>query len=327
MWYDVSFFNNPFNNQQYSRARKLLFAYNQIARLTALDATAFAARISATQAAADALSKAGSSTGVATGTQRGTTLGTDAQLQAYRKVVGGKYNVLLERFGGNKQAPLLITLFGNSVQTYTTELSKTNAKVRLEALNQLLTDHLAEVGADVADPIMDAAGTYLGTRAQQTTSKGRTSVAQLAEAAQETALNQALWLNLSAAIGHYPAPEQAPQRHATSDFSLLQRRTTDSGPHTVTGAVAAGMTKPVGEGLLPATTLRLHNTGTMPLVFALSAEPNQYAPGPLARPLQPGETLDLTAGELGDTTFLPYLVVANPANAGAPNGMYEVIEG
>lgn len=326
MWFETSFFANPFEMPSYSRARKLLFAYDQIARLTALDAMAFGPRISATQTAADALSQAGSATGTATGTQRGATLGTDAQLKAYRKVVGGKYNVLLDRFGGNKQAPLLITLFGASVQAYTADLTKTNAKIRLETLNQLLADNAKETGADIVAAITDAAVTYLGTRKQQTANKGKTSVAQLTEATQETALNQTLWLNLGAVVAHYPTPEQAAQRHAATDFSLLMRRAVGPDPHTETGTVAAGaIVNLLNEDLLPTTKLRLHNTGPVPLRFGLSVVPNRL--GNVFRELLPAETLDLLAADLGDVAALPNLNVTNPAPEGGPAGAYEVTVG
>jgi len=328
MWFETSFFGNPFEHDGYSRARKLLFAYDQIARLSALDAAVFALRISATQVAADALSTAASATGAATGSQRGATLGTDAQLQAYRKVVGGKYNVLVDRFGGNKQAPLLITLFGSSVQPYTSELTKTNAKSRLETLNQLLADNATAVGADIVEAITDAAGVYLGTRKLQTTNKGKTSVAQLTESAQETALDQALWLNLGAVVAHYPTPAQADQRRAAADFSLLLRRSVGPQPHTETGTVPPTESdNVVDDGLLPTTKLRLHNTGPVPLVFALSKHPFKYYSSPLDRQLQPGETLALLAGDLGDVVLQPNLLVLNLAQEGTPDGTYEVTIG
>lgn len=325
MWYDTSFFVNPFENPNYSRARKLLFAYDQVARLTALDAGLFGPRISATQAAAEALSTAGSATGAATGTQRGVTLGTDAQLQAYRKVVGGKYNVLLDRFGGNKQAPLLITLFGASVQTYTSELTKTNAKTRLETLNQLLEANATETGADIVKAITDAAGAYLGTRKQQLRDKGTTSVAQLAETTHEAALDQALWLNLAAVVAAYPTPAQAPQRHAAADFSLLQRHAVGPQPHTETGTVAPdAVVNLVNEGLRPNTPLRLRNPGPVLLHFALSDAPNRM--GPSIRVVLPGQTLALPASDLGDSTLLPCLNVYLPASSSQP-GQYEVTVG
>ena len=325
MWFETSFFGNPFEHDGYSRARKLLFAYDQLARLAALDAALFAPRIAAAQAAADALSTATSTTGTATGTQRGATLGTDAQLQAYRKVVGGKYNVLLDRFGGNKQAPLLITLFGASVQAYTAELTKTNAKERLTTLNQLLKANATETGADIVQAITGAADAYLGLRTQQTRDKGTTSVAQLAEAALETTLDQALWLNLAAVVTAFPTAAQAPQRHAAANFSLLQRRAAGTQPHTETGTVAPGaLVNLVDEGLLPTTRLRLHNPGPVPLYFSLSEAPTRA--GLSQRVVLPGQTLDLTAADLGDSPRLPCLNVTILESSPQP-GQYAVTVG
>jgi hypothetical protein len=324
MWFELAFFGNPFNNQQYSRPRKLLFAYDQLSRLTALDPEAFGPQISATQAAADSLSKAAGSTGAATGTQRGTTTGTDAQLKAYRKVVGGKYNVLLDHFGGDKSAELLITLFGDSVQRYTRDLTKTNAKERMDELDKLLTANKTAVGADIVKAIGDAANAYLGKRKTQTDNKGKTSAAQLTEGTQETVLNQVLWLNMGAIVAQYPAPEQEPSRRAAADFSLLLRRSVGPQPTTETGPLAPhSLVNLVDDGLKPSTKLKLHNPGPAVLHFALSATIDSF-PSTGYQPLKPGETLTLTAADLGDVALLPNLNAQNDTDLA---GSYEITIG
>ncbi len=324
MWYETSFFGNPFESPNYSRARKGLYAADQVARLTALDAEAFAARISATQAAAEALSKAAGSTGAATGTQRGATAGTDAQLQAYRRTVGGKYNVLLDRFGGDKSAELLLTIFGSSVQKYTRDLTKTNAKQRMDELDQLLVTNQKAVGADIVKAIGDAAAAYLGKRETQTTDKAATAVSQLGESTQEKALNKELWLNLGAVVAEYPAPEQERQRHASADFSLLMRHTVGHTPETLTGTLPAHtLADLVDAGLRATTKLHLHNTGPAALRFALSDDPDTF-PATGYQEVKPGETLALTAADLGDVLTAPFLNVQNPTES---LGSYEVTVG
>ncbi|MGI4870775.1 MAG: hypothetical protein ACRYFX_06285 [Janthinobacterium lividum] len=321
MWFETSFFGNPFSGEQYIRARKLLYAYDQIARFTALDAAAFAVRIQATQAAADDLSAAVSTTGAATGTQRGATSGTDTLLQAYRRVVGSKYTVLLDQENGNKNALLLLTVFGASIQRYTRDLTKTNAKERMDTLNQLLAANSKAVGPAIVKAIGDAATAYLGQRANQVTDKATTATAQLDESTQELALDQALWLNLGAVVAQYPAADQERQRHAAADFSVLQRRPAGAHAHTEAGALPPhAVLNLVDSGLLPTTALRLHNPGSGPLYFALSDALGTF-PATGYQEMKPADTFTGTAADLGDPILHPYLNVQNPTNA---PGTYEV---
>ena len=113
---------------------------------------------------------------------------------------------------------------------------------------------------------------------------------------------------------------------AAADFSLLQRRAVAAQHHTETGTLAPGaIVNLINEGLLPTTRLHLHNAGPVPLQFGLSKLPNKLFPGPgqAFRELQPAETLDLTAADLGDVAHLSYFNVLNPAESGA-DGRYEV---
>ena len=321
MWYEVSFLSNPFSNVYYIPARKLLYADDQVARLTALDAVGFAGPIAATRAAVAKLSAAASTAGAATGTQRGATSSVDALLQACRVVIGSRYNMLLGQLDNNKSAPLLRTVFGDSIQHYTRELNKTNAPRRLGELRQLLDANAAVVGAGIVGDINNAAEAYLAQRKAQTQHLADTSTAHLTESTEEQALDQVLWLNLSAVVQRYPGPEQARERHSTANFLLLERRSARSTAHTEAGTLAPAATfNLVDSDLLPTTPLRLHNTGPVPLRFALSADLATF-PATGYQEVLPGATLALTAADLGTPLTQPCLNVHNPAPA---EGRYEV---
>lgn len=321
MWYEISFFGNPFSSRQYIPARKLLYADDQVARLTALDAVGFAQPIAATRAAAGKLSAAASTAGAATGTQRGATNNVDSLLKACRVVIGSRYNVLLGQFNNDRSAPLLRTVFGSSIQHYTRDLSKTNAPKRLGELKKLLETNATAVGAGIVQDITGAADAYLTQRTAQTQNLADTSTAHLAESTEEAALDQVLWLNLGAVVQRYPATNQQRERHAAANFALLERRPASTAAPTETGTLAPGTTfNLVDSGLAPATPLRLHNTGAVPLRFALSPDLGTF-PATGYQEVLPGATLALTAADLGTPLTQPCLNVYNPA---AAEGQYEV---
>ena len=118
------------------------------------------------------------------------------------------------------------------------------------------------------------------------------------------------------------AAAQERERHATANFVLLERRPVGPSAHTNTGRLAPGATlNLVDSGLVPATPLRLHNPGTVPLRFALSAGLNTF-PAAGYQEVPPGATLSLTAADLGSPLTQPCLNVHNPD--AAADGQYEV---
>ena len=322
-----SFLDNPLtDNPRYSRERKIRFGYDQAGRLTRLDAAVFGAEISATTAACGALEMSLGRTGGAVGEGRGATIGSNAALQHYQQLVGSKYRVLQDRVG--KEAALMTTVFGSSIQKFTTELTKTNAAARMEELDVLLDNHKAAVGDDIVTAIADAATAYTGKRTVQRAALATAETAYLGDQAAETALDQQLWLNACRVVIAYPSASDTDtaRRRAAADYSLLLRPAAQ-GPEKVSGPVAAQavVTVFVPDGLdvlLATTSLTLHNTGTTELRFGLATATDFDKS--TARALAPGEQLTCTAADLGDPATHPYLNVYNPTDEA---GAYEAVIG
>ena len=321
------FVANPFDDKRFSRERKILFGYDNAARLTALDPAAFAAEIAATTTACGALEKALGQTGSAVGTGRGNTIGTNDALQHYRDVVGSKFRVAQDRLG--KTATVLTTVFGKSIQRFTTELTKTNAAARLEELDLLLAANKGTIGDDIVTAIADAAEAYTGKRTVQRTSLTDVSTAQLAAQTAEVALDQQLWGNACRVVLVYPSDADADKarRHAAANYSLLVRPA-HAGPQKISGSIEAhallNLFAPDGADVLtPTTALVLHNIGPDGLRFGLGKDATDLDEA-TARTLAAGEKLTLTAANLGDVGLRPYLNCQNPM---AAPGAYEVIIG
>lgn len=325
-----AFSNNPFSGDaRYSRERKVRFGYDNAARLQSLDAAAFAAEISATIAVCQQVEAALGHTGSAVGIGRGLTRGTDAALATYREVVGSKYNVVRDRLG--KKSDVITTVFGDSIQRFTQELTKTNAAARMEELGALLAAHAAAVGADVVDAIQAAADAYTGKRTVQRAKLGDVGTAQVGAQGAETTLDQQLWRNACRVVLVYPSAAAADhaRRAAAANFSLLERPATGQALHLAGAVTPQGLVNLLdpadeSEQLQPDTALKLANTGAADLRFSLSKSATDPGDGPVVT-LGLGERRTLKASELGDVVTTPYLNVVN-SSTDAP-GAYEVTVG
>lgn len=322
-----AFRSNPHDDARYSRERKIRFGYDNSARLKGLDPVRFAGQITATDTACSNLSIAMGRTGTAVGIGRGQTYGTDAALQAYREVVGSKYNVVRDRLG--KKSAIVLTVFGSSIQRFTTELNKSNADARMEELDKLLDAHKTDVGTDVVEAIGDAVEAYTGKRTIQREKLGLVGTTQVAAQAAEAALDQQLWINACEVVLAYPSHSDDDQarRAAAANYSLLERPDS-GGPLHLKGKVPPGavlnlLAPDDDEILLPDTVLTFTNAGKSALRFVLMKAPGEFDES-AAITVGPGETLVRKAADLGDVTLLAYLNVFNPSPA---VGAYDVAIG
>jgi murein DD-endopeptidase MepM/ murein hydrolase activator NlpD len=310
---------NPFEARAFTRARKVVFALDQVSRFRQLDATAFAARISATEAAAQALSQALAGTNSALDQQLAATAGTDAALEAVRKVISAEYAVLKSRQGG-ADSPTVLRIFGSDIEDYTRGLTHTNAADRLLGLRQNLIANPDVLAVADAQRIKDAIGTYTGNRSDQTDEKGTVAQHRATTDDAETAIDAVLWLNQAAIISTYSLAVQQPQRDAAANYSLLYRPGGSPQPVTYADYLAAGATvhvradEPADELLpAPATRLVLRNPGPVRIQVALSASATAFPPTGSVE-IAPGTTATLTLVALGDPVARPYLLAHNPTS-------------
>lgn len=310
--------NNPFESKVFSRARKVVFALDQAHRFRQLDATVFAARISATEAAALGLSTAQAATSSALDQQLAATAGSEEALEAVRRAISAEYAVLKTRRG--KSSSEVLKVFGNDISEYTQGLTHTNAAGRLQGLRQNLAANPGALAAPDAQRITDAIGDYTGERSTQGQQKGTVAQRRATAADAETALDAVLWVNQAALVSTYSAAAQQPQREAAANYSLLYRPEGGARPSTYADFLAAGATADVradeaGTPLpAPATRLVLRNPGPVRVQVALSGSATAFPAGAAGREVPPGATLTLTLADLGDATALPFLLVRNPTS-------------
>ncbi len=324
---EAVFLHNPFTSVGFRRRRKLIFLLDQMARLTALDADGFAARLKLSQAIAQLVSDAMSDTGSALNQQMGATVDSDAAFENVRKVAGQQFAILQATLG--KGSTGLVNIFGRHIMDYTEGLTHSNAVQRLPTLLKNVGTNAEIAGPVAVKALTDAIKQYTNAHTDQGGDKGTVATHRASAASLDGQLNQVLWQNQTAVVDRYPTAADDPQRLAAADYNLLSPPA--PGHHSTTFAdyLPAGTTHDVDEDdpqPLPAPTTRLvlSNPGAVRLQVALSASHTDFPAAGIVQEVAPGATVKIVLADLGDSLALPFLLVRNPTSE---LGQYKVVLG
>lgn len=321
-YFPLFFIDNPFDRENFSRDRKVVYALNQAGRLLALDAEYFGSYIARLKAEAEALSLADATTGSALSQQVGETDIVKVALQKLRDVISGKHGVLRDQLG--KSSALLKTIFNKTLSDYTTALSLTNYAKQTGKLLQNMQATKGVVKADVIKAIQDAVKALDEARSKQTEQKGNVGASRTTGTEADETLTATLFEAAGAVIMRYPGKNQLDKRRMAYDFNLLPAPQGGHSRVELANFVPGGGSLPLLDPVTPDPLLKIQlcNVGLVRLSFGLSVDGLTLA-GPGTEVL-PGAKLSTNLAALGDPTLAPVLLVMNNTSE---LGQYEVTVG
>lgn len=297
-------FENFFDDIRITTTRLYDFAIDCINRLTAANgiATKYQGLIDLLTPLAEAVGKELGDVDTGLNIQKGSTLTVDDFIAGFKTTMSAKEGVIADALGG-RNTPAYLEFYPHGITEYRSA-TKTTMPALVDRLNTAATAHATELGTTLTALLQGFETTYNDARNNQQQQKGNVGDNR----SQRTTARADLEIGLVTAVHSIGEMYPGNVQQCMSFFSFNMLNPATKKKHvSFDGVLAAAATAQVFNLTLSASnTLTIINPDdNAPFSVYFSATPNG-TPTPKAKQVQPGQTLVVKPGDLGDagSTFL-----------------------